>query len=87
MVTYLADGGFLDRQTEAVELEFATICPGSNRASLVRFTFDFQVGYVWRRGTVFLKKEVPSAFFGRGLVLRRLKDETWFYSFHLRVVR
>jgi hypothetical protein len=56
MVTYLADGGFLDRQTEAVELEFATICPDSNRASVVRFTFDFQVEYVWRRRTIFLKK-------------------------------
>ena len=44
MVTYLADGGFLDSQTERVDVEFATICPASNQVSLVNFSFNWQVG-------------------------------------------
>ncbi len=43
MVTYLSDGGFLDSQTETVDLEFTTVSPANNKVSLVHFTFNFKV--------------------------------------------
>ncbi len=43
MLTYMADGGFIDNKTEAVDVEFVTFSPTLNRLSLAVFSFRWQV--------------------------------------------
>jgi hypothetical protein len=43
MVSYMADGGFIDEQTEDIKVEFVTFSPSVNKFSLITLTFHWEV--------------------------------------------